>query len=519
MTRHHRLALLLCSAVVLAAPVPALAQQNVNDTIRFATAALSPGFGQPEQGTASPSVYSLWPIYDSLTMVDPRGEVSGLLAESWKNIDKDTWQVTLKKGLKFHNGREVKAADIAAQFTYVISNPDAAATVANSTNKNQAFIATARAVDDHTVEFKTSAPNPELPRQLAGFWMPDDKTRQELGKAEFWKAPVGTGPYMKPNYQGGTDGRMDLVAFNDALRKPKVANLQIVALADAAARVSAIASGQVDIAQNVPFDSRGQIQAAGHTVHMADRPSVLGWRIMSVRKDSPFSDKRVRQAANYAIDRAGMAKDLLGGTVVPQSQCATRATFGFNPDVKPYDYDPAKAKALLAEAGFANGFDTEIMVIPGSFPADSEIYQLAAAQMSAVGIRSKLSIITFPQWLDMWQGRKKAADGTMGFSDVFSNACHNFNAIPFDAYPNMTCRKELPHHCDPAETALLDRAMGEFDLEKRRALTKELMAVNKDQAQNIFFTELNDLTGLNKRVENFQNTIQRFNFHEITLKR
>ena len=519
MRMTHRAALLLGSALALAAPLAAQAQQAPPDTIRFATGSLSPGFGQPEQGTASPSVYSLWPLYDSLTMVDPKGEVSGLLAESWKNIDKDTWQVTLKKGVKFHNGREFKASDVAAQFTYVITSPDAAATVAFSTKKAQAFVATARAIDDYTVEFKTSAPNPELPRQLAGFWMPDDKTRQEIGKAEFWKNPVGTGPYMKPNYQGGTDGRMDLTSFDGGVRKPKVPKLQIIALAEAEARVSAIASGQIDIAQNVPFDSRGQIAAAGHSVHMADRPSVLGWRIISVRKDSPFADKRVRQAANYAIDRFGMAKDLLGGTVVPQSQCATQATFGFNPDVKPYEYNPTKAKALFAEAGFASGFDTEIMVIPGSFPADSEIYQLAALQMSNVGIRSKLSIITFPQWLDMWQGRKNRPDGTMRFSDVFSNACHNFNAIPFDAYPNMTCKKELPHHCDPAETALLDRAMGEFDLEKRRALTRELMAVNKDQAQNIFFTELNDLTGLNKRVQGFTNTIQRFSFHDITLTR
>ena len=519
MPMTHRAVLLLGSAIALLAPLAGANAQGAADTIRFATASLSPGFGQPEQGTASPSVYSLWPMYDSLTMVDPKGEVSGLLAESWKNIDKDTWQVTLKRGIKFHNGREFKASDVAAQFTYAINHADAAGTVAQSTNKNQAFVATARAIDDHTVEFKTSTPNPELPRQLAGFWMPDDKTRTEMGKTEFWKNPVGTGPYMKPNYQGGTDGKMDLTSFDGGVRKPKVKNLSIVALAEAAARVSALASGQIDIVQNVPFDARGQIEAAGHSVHFADRPSVLGWRIISVRKDSPFADKRVRQAANYAIDRFGMAKDLLGGTVVPQSQCATRATFGFNPDVKPYEYNPTKAKQLLAEAGYASGFDTEIMVIPGSFPADSEIYQLAAAQMTAVGIRSKLSIITFPQWLDMWFGRKNRPDGTMGFSDVFSNACHNFNAIPFDAYPNMTCKKALPHHCDPAETALLDRAMGEFDLEKRRALTRELMAVNKDQAQNIFFTELNDLTGLNKRIEGFTNTIQRFNFHEITLKR
>lgn len=517
--KKTRIALLLGTALALAAPLAGAQAQNVSETIRFATASLSPGFGQPEQGTASPSVYSLWPLYDSLTMVNIKGEVSGLLAESWKNIDKDTWQVTLKKGVKFHNGREFKAADVAAQFDYVINSPDAAGTVANSTNKNQAFVATVRAIDDYTVEIKTSSPNPELPRQLAGFWMPDDKTRKDVGKEAFWRAPVGTGPYMKPNYQGGTDGRMDLTSFDGGVRKPKVKNLQIVALAEAAPRVAGLLSNQLDIIQGVPYDAKAQLELAGHRIDFADRPSVFGTRIISVREKSPFHDKRVRQAANYAIDRQGISTNLLGGTVKPSSQCATSGTFGHNPAVTPYPYDPAMAKKLLAEAGYPNGFDTEAMIIPGSFPADNEIYQLMGDQLTAVGIRTKLTIITFPQWLDMWFGRKKAEDGTMGFSDIFTNACHNFNAIPFDAYPNMTCKKALPHHCDPAETALLERAMGEFDLEKRRALIQELMAVNKDQAQNIFFFEMTDLTGLNKRVQGFTNTIQRFNFHDITLAR
>ena len=107
----------------------------------------------------------------------------------------------------------------------------------------------------------------------------------------------------------------------------------------------------------------------------------------------------------------------------------------------------------------------------------------------------------------------------MGFSDLFQNSCHNYNSIPFDAYPNLSCMKgALPSHCDEGETALLKRAMAEFDVEKRRKLIQELMVLNHENAPNLFFVELTDLTGLNKRVKNFRNTIQRFNFHEIELK-
>jgi peptide/nickel transport system substrate-binding protein len=243
----------------------------------------------------------------------------------------------------------------------------------------------------------------------------------------------------------------------------------------------------------------------------------MGWRFMSVRKNSPFNDVRVRQAANYAIDRDSISKNLLRGISKPVGQCATRNTFGYNPDVKPYPHDPDKARALLAEAGYGEGFDTEAMVLPGAFPADGEIYQIAAQQLTSVGIRVKLTNITFAQWLDNWYGRAEGPEGTMGFSDIFQNSCHNFNAIPFDAYPNLSCRKDLPSHCNADEFALLEQAEQEYDVEKRRKLIQQLMVLNHENAPNLFFVELVDLTGLNKRVSNFSNTIQRFSFDTITL--
>jgi peptide/nickel transport system substrate-binding protein len=514
-TFRASLSAMAAAAVVLTAGVASA--QSSDNTLRFATASIAPAFGRPEQGTASPSVYTLWPMYDSLTRVSPQGDVSGLLASSWKSIDASTWEVTLKRGVKFHNGTELTAKQVVDQFTYLVDNEEAAGTVAFSTNKKQAFVNNAEAVGDYTIRFTTTQPNPELPRQLAGFWIPETGTRDDLGTEVFSKKPVGTGPYMNPVFTGGVDGFIDLVAFDGGLRTPKIPNLRIQALREAATRVTSILSNEIDISQGVPFDSKVQLEGGGHSIDVASRPSAMGWRFMSVRKNSPFSDKRVRQAANYAIDRQSIADDLLGGTTVPAGQCATRFTFGYNAKVKPYPYDPVKAKQLLADAGYADGFETEIMVIPGAFPADAEIYQFAAQQLGAIGIKARLTQITFGEWLDMWFAKKKGPEGGMGFSDIFQNSCHNFNAIPFDAYPNLSCAKNPGSHCDAAETAKLDQAMGEFDVEKRRKLIQELMVLNNENAPNLFFVELTDLTGLNKRISGFSNIIQRFNFHEITL--
>ena len=102
----------LLGAVGLTAPLAAgigvggaSAQEMQDDTIRFATQGIAPSLGRPEQGTASPSVYTLWPIYESLTRVSPKGDVSGLLATSWENLDKTTWRFKIREGVKFQNGK------------------------------------------------------------------------------------------------------------------------------------------------------------------------------------------------------------------------------------------------------------------------------------------------------------------------------------------------------------------------------------------------------------------------------
>lgn len=520
--RRNLVRTLMGAAAIAAMGVTAGAAnaQLEDKTVRFATQSISPGFGLPEFGAASPGVYTLYPIYDSMTQIGPSGDIVGMLAASWRNLDDTTWQVTLKQGIKFHNGEEMTADAVVNLFDWLLTDDaKALGLVAERTNNNQAKIVSTRAVDRYTVELKTSVPNPEIPRFIASFWIPAPKAWQDQGRESFARNPIGTGPYMNASFDGGVDGQVNLEAFTEAgVRPPKYSKMTIVALNDAAARVAGILSNQLDIAQGVPFDDRARLEAAGHRVDVADRPSAMGWRFMSVRKNSPFSDVRVRQAANLAIDRAAMANDLLGGITVPASQCATRGTFGYNPDVKPYPYDPVRAKQLLAEAGYPDGFETEAQVIPGAFPADNEIYQFAAQQLAAVGIRTTLTTITFAQWLDSWFGKKKGPEGGMGFSDIFQNSCHNDPAIATFAYPNLTCRKApLASHCDAEEEAKLTEAEQEFDVEKRRKLIQELMVLNHDNAPNLFFVELTDMTGLNKRVSGFSNVLQRYNFHSLTL--
>jgi peptide/nickel transport system substrate-binding protein len=249
----------------------------------------------------------------------------------------------------------------------------------------------------------------------------------------------------------------------------------------------------------------------------AKRPSVMGWRLFATSRPGPFTDKRVRQAANYAIDREGMSKNLLRGQAKPASQCATDFTNGYNPRIEPYTYNPQRAKQLLTDAGFANGFDTIIEVITGSFPADAEIYQTAAANLTSVGIRVELRQIVFADWLKKWF--VPAGTQTMGFvGGGFQNECHNDQMDAIGSFRNLSCRHVPAHHCDQDEMKLIEAVEDEFDPTKRKAILEQLLALNKENAPMIWFTELLDVTGLHRRVQGFENVIQRWNVHEVTFR-
>jgi peptide/nickel transport system substrate-binding protein len=296
----------------------------------------------------------------------------------------------------------------------------------------------------------------------------------------------------------------------------KIKNLRVIEMKEAAARVSGILSGELDVAIGVPIDDMDRIKAAGHQVDAVQRTGTNTLRFMATRETSPFKDKRVRQAANYAINRPSMEKDLLRGVVPAAGQCATSGSFGYNANVKPYAYDPAKAKALLTEAGFANGFPVKIDVIPGNFPADTETYQLVAQNLNSVGIKAELEAVTYAQWLQKYTPGPEAK--SMGFNDIFQNGCQLFTAHPLDAFPNLSCRKAQPSYCDATEMKLIEAIEAEFDVEKQRKLVSELLALNHENAAIMNLNAIPDLTGLHKRVRNFVNIAQRYDYGDISFQ-
>lgn len=489
---------------------------QVAETLRFAEARNNPTFGDPGQWTESPFSYWLWPIYDTLTQLKQDGSIVPLLATEWRATAPDTWVYKLRPNMKFHNGEPLTARAVVEFLTFITSTDDGKKSSVGQIVNGQARVASSRAIDDLTVEIKTNGPNPIFERTASRFWLPEPKARAEMAKDAYNRNPVGTGPFKVVNW--GPNGA-EYEAITGGPRTAKIRKLQGLAIPETAARRSAVISDQVDIAIGLGIDDVPTVQGAGHVVYSAARPTIMTLKLFQTSRDNnPFADQRVRLAANMAIDREAMAKHIMKGMAVAASQCAFPGVVGYNPNIKPYAFDPDRAKRLLAEAGYPNGFEATIeAVLPSTFAGNDDIYQMVAQQWNAVGIKTKLEGMTLPNWLKAWFPPGDAT--TLGFKGPFQNNCNLFNLDGLDTFDIQSCKKKPSYYCVKEEQDLIEQAEKELDGKKREALIQRLHALNTDNAAQIFLIQMVDLVGLNKRVQGFAFDMMRPNYHEMTLAR
>ena len=497
----------LAISLVAGAP-PALAQ---SDTLRASTVSMPPGRGNPLTGFGTPGTYTWSGMFDTLTVIDETGDVAPSLAASWKNVAPTKWEFTLRAGVKFHNGEPMTAASIAADLNFLTTDAGKA-TVAGGTLSP--MLVGARALNELTLEIETTSPNPEIPREVIKLFIVEPKAWNDLGVEGFSNDPVGTGAYRVVKWE---PEKVTFVAFEDAWRRANIKNFTVVSVPDQAARAQALLAGSIDLAPAISVDAIDAIEAAGGKVDIFPAPYIMAWPFLSLR-DIPFKDKRVRQAANYAVNKEAIVRELMKGTGFPAGQGATRKTFGYNPNVDPYPYDPEKARQLLTEAGYPNGFKMTVELLTGFFAADAEIYQQAASDLTRVGIETDIVSIAFGDFLTKIRpGAGKPlgyAPDVMAFQMDFplgvgSTAANNIAR-------NWSCRRANQYYCNEDELEILAQAETEFDLEKRRAKLQELMALFHENAPGLFLVEISDLIGRAGNVHGVNMVDRIINYYEIT---
>ena len=355
--------------------------------------------------------------WDSLLHRNDKFEYEPNLATDYKWVDDVTMDLNLRKDVTFHNGKKFSAEDVVYTINHVIAENSGI-----MTKNNVKWIKNAEQTGDYSVRLHLHAPFPAALEYLSGpvVIMPKglwDNVKEVGGKKDFGTAePIGTGPYMvtkqvpgeyfeftkNPKYFGGPKGQ------------PSIGKIVFRIISDPEAQIAELLTGGVDWLWDVPKDKAEQLGAMGPiSVVNAGTMRISYLQFNSSGKggsDTPFKNYKVRQAVAHAINRDSIAKNLVGGASEKIHSACYPTQFGCTSDVVKYEYDPAKAKKLLAEAGYPNGFETEIHAY-----RQREFTEAAIGDLAAVGIKAKLKYLQYKALRGLiWETKTVHAPGDLG---------------------------------------------------------------------------------------------------------
>ena len=356
-----------------------------------------------------PHFFNLFPnnnmaehIFDKLVQMDADSKMIPGIATSWRVVDPTTWEFKLRKGVKFHDGSELTADDVAFSIDRVAQIP----------NSPGPFVAYTKAivakeiVDPYTIRFKTATPYPLVASDMSTIYIVSKKAATGATTEDFntGKAAIGSGRFKYSRYASGD--RVELVR-NDAYWGEKATwdKVTFKIIKNEAARVAALLSGDVDAIEQPPTADLVRIKGdPKFTVSSKISHRVIYFNFDHLDRASPFItdkagkplaknpllDVRVRRAISKAVNRQAIVDRVMEGQGVPSGQLVSEKLFGNVPGLKADAYDVDGAKKLMAEAGYPDGFNLTIHGPSGRYVNDEKIVQAVAQMLSRIGITAKV---------------------------------------------------------------------------------------------------------------------------------
>jgi len=449
------------------------------------------------QVTASAAVWSITlNVYDTLVTRDKQGRLQPGLAQSWRPLDDKTWEVKLREGVQFHNGEPLDGEAVKYSIERIL-DPALKAVMTSTINT----IDGVTVVDPLTVRIGTKEPDPLLPSRLSqqyGHVLPP-KYAREAGPDGLAKKPIGAGPFKFVSWQ--KDEAVTLEAVPGHWRQPKVQKVLFKPIPEGAARVAAAKTGAVDIAAAIPPVDFASIQSGDRTTGI----EVTSNRAFLMNLDTiafePFKDKRVRQALNYAIDVDAIIKNTLNGYGKPLASSVIAECFGYDASIQPYGHDLDKAKALLAEAGYPNGFEVGLDSTDGRYPQDKEIATVLVGQLARAGITVKLQTFEWGSFYDGVQAKKRAPIHDIGMSTELFDPDNTFSTHFHSERGKIWARWKNDEF-----NALADRGRTTLDENVRRQSLSQAQRIQHEEAPMLFLQQITYLYGVNKRVSGWEPT-------------
>ncbi len=415
-------------------------------------------------------------VWDTLIYRDPTtNEYKPHLATSWKWIDDRTLELELRQGVKFHNGEAFDADDVVHTLNFI---GDVANKVTAQQNVN--WIEKAEKIDAFKVRIKTKRPFPAAIEYLAGpVAIYPNEYHAKVGPKGMSEKPVGSGPYRIVENVIGKTIKLERNSDHWAgSQKPKAAieKLEIRMIPDRQTQVAEMLSGGIDLIMNVAVEQADQLKAAPHLSVKSGatmRIVFLQMNTLPEGPSAPLRDVRVRQAINHAIDRDTMAKQLVGDGVIPISTICFPSQFGCTDEgATRYAYDPAKAKALLADAGFKDGLEIDLFAYRERNQTEAMVNYLRA-----VGIKANLKFMQYAAMRDQNRANKAPIThqtwGSFSINDISASVSVYFKGIDDDVTK------------DPEVMALLQKGDTTVDTTERKATYKKALQLIAERAYTV----------------------------------
>lgn len=466
----------------------ACAEDGYKDTLIWAQGADVTSM-DPHQGKETPAVEVTQQIFDTLFVVNQEtNEVEGQICESWEQTSDTSYTFKIREGIKFHDGEELTAEDVKFSLDRA-ANSSSVSYVAD-------FMDVVTVVDDYTVEVTLDAPYAPALRNLSvPFTAIVPKHIVETDEENWLLNPVGSGPYKFVEWKQGDSVKLE--AFEDYYAgAPATKNLVMKVIPEAAQRTIALETGEIDIAYDILVNDIEKV-AENEDLTLFDAPSLTCYYISMNMNAAPFDNKLVRQAINYAIDRELLVETIACGSGQAADAIVAPAVFGYA-DPGDYEYNPEKARELLAEAGYADGFDTTLWVNDNQTRV--EACQAIQFMLMDVGINCEIEIMEFGTFIE----QTSAGEHDMayfGWVTSTKDADYTYYSLEHSSQQGAPGNRTFVN--DETVDALVEKGRTTTDEEERLAAYTELTEYLFDLANNAPVYYSNITAATNAKVEGF----------------
>lgn len=462
------------TACLIACAVPTLAHADKKSNSLFYASDSEPENISPYHNNLREGIIVARHAFDNLIFRNPTtGKYEPQLATDWTWVDPQTLDLTIRKGVTFHNGDPLTADDVVFTLNYVVS-PDSKVV----TKQNVNWIKSAEKIGDDKVRIHLVGPFPAAIEYLSGpVVIYPEAYFKKVGLDGFAKAPVGSGPYKVTAVTPGKGVKMEKSGTywkDSPLGQPKIAKLEFRVIPDPETQVAELMTGGVDWIWRVPADQAKQLASVPNLTVLAAETMRVGFLQLDSQGRSPGSeplkDPRVRQAIAYAIDRKAMVDNLVrGGSRVMNSACFIDQFGCTDAGVPRYDYNPAKAKALLAEAGYPNGFSIDLFAY-----REREYAEAVIGYLGAVGIKAKLNFMKSPALRELARAGKVP---------IYFQTWGSFSVADASAFTGTFFKGDEDDLTrDPALTALLKTADTTVETQARLKAYQEALKLIAEKA-------------------------------------